>query len=38
MRKIIGFNEEPNYRQKYYKILDKDFDIKKVIDGIQTSK
>lgn len=35
---VISFNEEPNYRKKFYKIQDKEFDIKGVIEEIEKGK
>lgn len=32
---VIGFKEEYTYREKYYKIQDKSFDIKKIIEELQ---
>lgn len=35
---IIGFKEEGKYKEKYYKILDKDFNIKGIIENLQGSQ
>lgn len=35
---VISFNEEPNYREKFYQVQDKEFDIKGVIEEIQKGK
>jgi len=32
---VIGFREEVQYKEKYYKIQDKEFDIKKIIGELQ---
>ncbi|MBE6060034.1 MAG: hypothetical protein E7215_07660 [Clostridium sulfidigenes] len=32
---IIGFQEQGQYKEKYYKILDKDFDIKKIMEELK---
>jgi len=32
---IIGFQEQDQYKEKYYKILDKDFDIKKIMEELK---
>lgn len=32
---VIGFREKPEYKEKYYKIQDKKFDIKKIIRELQ---
>ncbi|GAA0765315.1 hypothetical protein GCM10008908_01660 [Clostridium subterminale] len=29
---VIGFREQDQYKEKYYKIQDKDFDIKKIME------
>jgi len=32
---VIGFQEQDQYKEKYYKILDKDFDIKKIMEELK---
>ena len=32
---VIGFREKPEYKEKYYKIQDKEFDIRKIIEELQ---